>query len=278
MFRRQRRVEQQSAHPDDAVERGANFVAGHRQEARLGPVGGVRMVARLAQRALGLGAIGDVAADALQLRRLFRIGPQQAFAPGDPFRPERRCDLLVVDPRAARLQRAFALLQNLEGEAAADQRLSRPCRELAIGVIDKDDAAFRVADHDQVALLLEQAAGALLGFLQFPIAVGKPLTVHGDLAELPAQQSQLDAQGRERDAGDCKQEARTDGERAGVVAGALRPAAGDKSVSAAEDGGEDHERPDDGGERRMAPRETAHVQLDPESRSHARSPLTLAIR
>ena len=62
---------------------------GHREEARLGAVGGVGLVAGLAERAFGLGAVGDVAADALQFRGLAGIGAHQAFAPGDPSRPER---------------------------------------------------------------------------------------------------------------------------------------------------------------------------------------------
>ena len=73
LLRRQRRIQQQSAHADDAVERSADFVAGHREKPRLGTVGGVGLVAGLGQGAFGLGAIGDVAADALHLGRLARI-------------------------------------------------------------------------------------------------------------------------------------------------------------------------------------------------------------
>ena len=110
---RQRRIQQQSAHADDAVERRANFVRGHGKETRLGAVGRVGLVACLAERAFGLGAVGDVAADALQFGRLAGIGTHQAFAPCDPSRSERGCDFLVVDPRAVGLERA-----------------SRPAREL----------------------------------------------------------------------------------------------------------------------------------------------------
>ena len=105
LFRRQRRVQQQPAHADDAVERGADFVGGHRQETRLGAVGGVGLVAGFAQRALGFGAVGDVAADALHFGRPAGVRSNQAFAPGDPARPQRACDLLVVNPGAVALER-----------------------------------------------------------------------------------------------------------------------------------------------------------------------------
>ena len=184
LFRRQRRIQQQPAHADNAVERGADFVAGHREEARLGAVGGVGLVAGFAERAFGFGAVGDVAADALHLGRLAGIRPNQAFAPCDPSRPQRACDLLVVNPGAVGLERGVALLEQVESEVAADQRAARLLGQFAIGVVDKGDAAVGVAQHDQVALRFEQAAGAFLGFLQFPIAVGQRFIVQGDLAEL----------------------------------------------------------------------------------------------
>ena len=191
----------------------------HREEARLGAVGGVGLVAGFAERAFGLGAVGDVAADALHLRRLAGIGADQAFAPGDPARPERGRDLLVVDPRAVGLERGVALLEHLELEAAADQRFARLLGQFAIGVVGEGDAAVGVAQHDQVALRFEQAAGALLGLLQFPVAVGQRLVVQRDLAHLLAQQAQPHAQGGERNAGEREQEARADRKGVGVVAG-----------------------------------------------------------
>ena len=48
---RQRRVEQQIGHAENAVERRADFVADGGEEARLGAVGGFRLVARLFERA-----------------------------------------------------------------------------------------------------------------------------------------------------------------------------------------------------------------------------------
>ena len=197
---------------------------GHREEARLGAAGGVGLVARLAQRAFGFGAVGDVAADALHFRRLAGIGPHQAFAPGDPARPERRCDLLVVNPGAVAFKRGVALFEHVEGEAAADQGAARLLRQLAKGVVDEGDAAVGVAQHDQVALRFEQAAGALLGFLQFPIAVGERFIVQDDLAEFLAHPAQPDAQGRERDAGQREQEAGAD--RKGVAGRSRRPRTG----------------------------------------------------
>ena len=51
LFGRERRVEQQIGHAEDAVERRADFVADHGEEARLGAVGGFRLVARHARSA-----------------------------------------------------------------------------------------------------------------------------------------------------------------------------------------------------------------------------------
>src|SRR3984893_2216714 len=114
---------------------------GHRQEPRLGAVGGIGLIARLGQRALGLGAVGDVAADALHLGWLSRIVTDQAFAPCDPSPSQGTSDLLVMNPRAVRLKRALALLEHREGETAADQRAARLSRQFAIGVIDESDGA-----------------------------------------------------------------------------------------------------------------------------------------
>ena len=177
LLRRQRRIHQQPAHADDAVERRSNLVAGHRQEPRLGAARRVGLVAGLGQRAFALGAVGDVAADALHLRRFSGVVADEALAPGDPSRPGGAVDLLVMNARAVRFQCGIALFEHVEAEAAADQRAARLPRQFAIGVVDEGDGAVGVAQHDQVALRLEQAADALLGFLQFPVAVGKRLVV-----------------------------------------------------------------------------------------------------
>src|ERR1700716_175468 len=98
---------------------------GHCEEPRLGAVGSVGLVAGLAERALGLGAVGDVAADALHLGGAAGIVAGQPFAPCDPSRSERTGDLLVMDAGAASLKRGAALLKHVKGEAAADQRVAR---------------------------------------------------------------------------------------------------------------------------------------------------------
>jgi hypothetical protein len=114
-------------------------------------------------------------------------------------------------------------------------------RQYAIGVVDEGDNAFRIAQHDQVALGFEQAAGALLGLLQFPIAVGQRLVMQRDLAKFFAHQAQANAQGGKRDAGECEQEAGADRKGVGVIAGLFGSASGDESIGAAEGGGKDHE-------------------------------------
>ena len=147
----------------------------------------------------------------------------------------------------------------MKAELAADQRLARLARQFAIGVVGEVDAAFGVAQHDQVALRFEQAADALLGFLQFPVAVGQRFIVERDLAKLVAQQAHPEAQGRERETGESEQKTRADRKGVGVVTGIRRPAAGDEAVRAAERGGKNHEGADREDQPRMAPGKAAQM-------------------
>ena len=152
--------------------------------------------------------------------------------------------LLVVNPRAVGLERNIALLEHGELKAAADQRAAGLLGKLAIGVVDEGDGALRVAQHDQVALRFEQAAGAFLGLLQFPIAIGQRFVMQRDLAQSFVHKAQPHAQRGEPDTGERKQETGADRKGVGVIAGILGPAAGDKAIGAAEGGGKDHEGAD----------------------------------
>ena len=245
---------------------------GHREEARFGAVGGVGLVARVRQRAFGLGAVGDVAADALQFGRLAGIVPYKPFAPRDPARADGRCDLLIVDAGAAALARAIALLQHVEVEPRADQRVAGLCGERAIGIVGEGDAALMVAQHDQVALRFEQAAGALFGFLQLPIAIDQRLVVGGELLHPLVDETQPHAERREAKAGQRKQEARADRKGVGIVAGIRRAAAGDEAIGAAERRREDHEGADREGNSGVLSPEAAHAHLDPERPIHCHRP------
>ena len=243
-------------------------MARHREEARLGAACRVGLVAGLGQRALALGAVGDVAADALHFRRSPGVVADEALAPGDPARAERAGDLLVVHAGAVRLQRGVALFENFKREAGADQFVARLLREFAIGVVGVADAALGVAQHDQVALRFEQPARALLGLLQFPVPVGQRLIVERDLAHLLAHQAEPDAERGERDAGEREQERDADRKGVRVVAGILGAASGDESVGAAEHDREDHEGTQREGQPGMPAAETAKAKFDPESPSH----------
>jgi hypothetical protein len=88
---------------------------------------------------------------------------------------------------------------------------------VAKGVVGKGNAAVAVAEHDQVALRFEQAAGAFLGFLQFPIAIDKSFVVHRDLAKFLFDEAQPHAEKSKRQAGECKQKTRADRERIRIV-------------------------------------------------------------
>jgi hypothetical protein len=243
-------------------------VACHREEARFGAARRIGLVAGLRQRAFAFGAIGDVAADALQFGGLAGVAADQSFAPGDPARAERTGDLLVVNPGAVGFERGVALFDHPEPAGAADQSVAIHLRQFAIGVIGESDAAIGVAQHDQVALRFEQAAGALLGFLQFPVPVGHRFVVHGDLAHLLAQHAEAKTHGGEPDASQREQEGDADRKGVRVVAGILRPAACDESVGAAEGGGEHHEGANDQDEPGMTAGEAAKMQFDPEHPPH----------
>ena len=84
-------------------------------------------VARFGQRAFGLDAVGDVAADALHLGVLGLLGPDHDFAPGEPARAVGGHDLLVVQPRAVRQHAGAALLQRRRASDAC-----RPARRAAV--------------------------------------------------------------------------------------------------------------------------------------------------
>ena len=96
-----------------------------------------------------------------------------------------------------------------------------------------------------------------LGFLQFPIAVGQRFVVKREFPHLPLHPAQPHAQGGERDASHREQEAGADRKGVGIVTRALRTAAGDEAIGAAERGREDHERADREYQPRKAPGETA---------------------
>jgi len=264
----ERRVEQEPAHADDAVERGADLVRRHGEEARLGAVAEFGEVARLPPAPARLGAVGDVAADALQVGGPAGVAAHEALAPGDPARAPRAVDLLVVDAGAVRLDRGVTLLQHRQREARADQRVARPAGERTIGVVDRGDDAVAVAQHDQVALGFEQAAGALLGLLKLPVAVGQRLVMQREAAHAPAHPAQPHAERREREARQREQEADAEREDVRVVVRGLAAAALDEAVGAGEGGGEDRQGAQRGADPRIAAGEAAKPQSDTQGPPH----------
>ena len=236
----ERCIEQEVAHADDAVQGRADFMRRHGKEFRFGAVRRIGVIARLGQRALGARAVGDVAAHTLHVGGLVRVAADQSFAPGDPARSKRAVDLLVVNAGAIRLKGNSALFQHGQYEARPDQGLARLARKRAVRIVDRGDDAVTVAQHDQIALGFEQAAGMFLCAFQFPVAIGESLVVHLDLAHLFAQPAHPHAECRKRKACNGKQE--TCAERKGVRIVGFAPASGDKSIRAAEGGGKDRHR------------------------------------
>ena len=217
LLRRERRVAQEVGHPEDAVERGAHLVRDHRQEARLRAVGGLRLVARIGERAFGLHAVGDVAADALQLGAGLAARAHHYFAPGDPARAGLGGDLLVVDAGAVGGVRGGALLEHRQREGGSEQRLALPVGEHAERVVDIGDAPVGVAARDHVALRGQKALGALFRFLELPMAVGQLLGALLQRAQLAPERTHAREQQAEGAAGRAEQPGHTDRERVRIV-------------------------------------------------------------
>ncbi|MEA2977079.1 MAG: hypothetical protein QOF19_2599 [Alphaproteobacteria bacterium] len=150
-------------------------------------VRGFRLIARLCQRALSLGAIGHVTSDALDFRIVVWSKIDGNLPPRDPA-PAVGCgDLLIIDARPVGCGRGIALFQRRQGEIGADQRLAAAAGQRAEGVVGIGDDAAAVAAHDHVALRFEEIAGALLDVLKLPIAVGEFLRARLQAAALLAQ-------------------------------------------------------------------------------------------
>ena len=82
-----------------------------------------------------------------------------------------------------------------------------------------------VVAHDHVALRLDEAAGAFLGFLEFPVAVGELLDALLQLPQLGAQDPRPPDQQPDRPAGGAEQRRGADRERVRVIGlGALAAA------------------------------------------------------
>ena len=151
----------------------------HGEEARLGVVRALGFFARVAQGALGLDPVGDIAADALHFGTRSCAGAHDDLAPGDPARAPLGCDFLIVDARAVREHRGFALLGGRQREVAAEERRALARSESAKGVVGEGDAALAVAAHNHVALRLDKTSRAMLGLLELPVAVGQILDPRG---------------------------------------------------------------------------------------------------
>ena len=143
------------------------------QGSRLGAVGGLRLIARVLKRVLGLDTVGDVAADTLNLSAVFTA--YRDFAPCDPTRAIATGNFLVVHARTVGLHRRRALLNDAQFNGGASQYFARFSRERAIGVVGICNKPGAIAAHDHVALRGQQTARALLRLAQLPVTVGKLL-------------------------------------------------------------------------------------------------------
>src|SRR6202140_5294858 len=122
------------------------------------------------------------------------------------------------------------------------QIVARTSGEGAERVVGIGDGAAAVAAHDDVALRLEEALGALLRFADLPIAVGSLLEMRLEAAQLPL--DLVEARNKETHRPACGAEQGGDADRKSVriVVRSLRP----RSRQKAEGDAERHRRNDEG--------------------------------
>ncbi len=172
---RQVGLEKQAGEAENAVQRRAKLVADGCEEARLGLVRRLRLLAGLDQRLLDLLARSDVARDRINWPEGAGI---VAHADVDPGVPARALD--GVETQVARLDVAgfmgFAgrrFLDRLQRQRAAEHLAERMAEGAGEGGVDEGDAAVAIAVDDEIALGIDQAAIALLAFAQLPGGIGK---------------------------------------------------------------------------------------------------------
>jgi hypothetical protein len=109
------------------------------------------------------------------------------------------------------------VLEHRQCRRGPDQCIARLAGEAAERVVDVSDAAVGDTPHDQVALRLEQAGGALFRFLQFPHLVGQLLAARGSAAQCGALAVVAGRHHQDEAAGHGEQAADADGEQVGIV-------------------------------------------------------------
>ena len=171
---RQRGVEQQVGHAEDAVERRANLVRHHGEEAGLGEVGRLGLVAG-ASRAPARPSARSVTSRptlcvSVRAEPELRTGD---LAPCDPARAAGGIDLLIMDAGAVRGDDELALLQDLRCVAHADDLGAGSADERTERVIRIGDAVVVVPADDDISLGLEETARAFLGLLELECPVGQ---------------------------------------------------------------------------------------------------------
>ncbi len=160
--------QQKVCHPDHAVHRRAQFVAHGGEEERLGAVRILRLLQRLGEALFSFLAVGDVAADGLDLDQLAVVVADREFFPGDPADAPRGQRALVVADTVRRhretgeaRQHARALaFGKLGDEGMADDLGAVAAERVAEDVVHIGEAALQVLAQDEVALRADEIAVA----------------------------------------------------------------------------------------------------------------------
>ena len=104
-------------------------MAHRREEAALGAIGGLGLIARGAQALLGLGTRRDVAADALDFAGAGNVVAQRDIAPGNPARAVGARDALIMHACAVGQRRDRTLRDRRKRVVGADQDVGRAAGE-----------------------------------------------------------------------------------------------------------------------------------------------------
>ena len=116
---------------------------------------------------------------------------------------------------------AVALLFHRQREGGAEQFLARASGQRAERIIGISDRAVAVAAHDDVALRLEKAFGALLRFADFPVAVFGLVEPPLEAAQLRLHLADAGQQDAHAAARRAEQRRDADGKRIRIVMGAV---------------------------------------------------------
>ncbi len=175
LLRRQLGLAQQAGHAENAVHRRADFVAHGGEEARLRPVGGLGLPARIGQLRLDAARFRDVAPQRLHLGHRAFAGGDRVLLPLEPARAGRSFDFLnvaLMPDRRARSERACLVAgKHARAEGLPQHRCPLAPEHAAERLVHEREPPLGIPAQDDVRLVVEQVAVARLVLADLPLEV-----------------------------------------------------------------------------------------------------------